>query len=211
MIELDVKYIPYNKIAEEAVSFAIQYGIEEEIPVPIEEVVEFDLGFDIILTENMQRDFDVEGFTTFKDKSIYVDDFIYKNRPYRYRFTLAHEVGHIVLHKSLLEGIELISVTQWEQFIDQVDIKDYNALEFQGYAFGGLVLVQPHKLKTLFEENIEYIKPLVDQARSEGLDREQYLEYAINAMASILSPKFDVSNDVLSRRIIYDDLDKLID
>ncbi len=211
MIELDVKYIPYNKIAEEAVSFAIQYGIEEEIPVPIEEVVEFDLGFDIILTENMQRDFDVEGFTTFKDKSIYVDDFIYKNRLYRYRFTLAHEVGHIVLHKSLLEGIELISVTQWEQFIDQVDIKDYNALEFQGYAFGGLVLVQPHKLKTLFEENIEYIKPLVDQARSEGLDREQYLEYAINAMASILSPKFDVSNDVLSRRIIYDDLDKLID
>jgi len=211
MIELDVKYIPYNKIVEEAVSFAIQYGIEEEIPVPIEEVVEFDLGFDIILTENMQRDFDVEGFTTFKDKSIYVDDFIYKNRPYRYRFTLAHEVGHIVLHKSLLEGIELISVTQWEQFIDQVDIKDYNALEFQGYAFGGLVLVQPHKLKTLFEENIEYIKPLVDQARSEGLDREQYLDYAINAMASILSPKFDVSNDVLSRRIIYDDLDKLID
>jgi Zn-dependent peptidase ImmA (M78 family) len=210
MIELDVKYIPYNKKAEQAVSFAIQYGIDKEIPVPIEEVIEFELGFDIILTENMQRDFDVEGFTSFKGKSIYVDDFIYKNRHYRYRFTLAHEVGHIVLHKSLLEGIELESVTQWEQFIDHVDIKDYNALEFQGYAFGGLVLVQPHKLKPLFEENIEHITPLVAQARSEGLDREQYLEYAINAMASILSSKFDVSNDVLSRRIEYDNLDKLI-
>ena len=71
---------------------------------------------------------------------------------------------------------------------------------------GGLVLVQPHKLKLLFEENIEHITPLVAQARPEGLNREQYLEYAINAMASILSPKFDVSNDVLYRRIEYDNL-----
>ena len=138
MIELDVKYIPYNKIAEQAVSFAIQYRIDKKIPVPIEEIIEFELGFDIIPTPNMQRDFDVEGFTTFKGKSIYVDDFIYKNRHYRYRFTLAHEVGHIVLHKSLLEGIELESVTRWEDFVDSVEKRDYDSLEFQAYAFGGV-------------------------------------------------------------------------
>ena len=211
MIGLDVEYIPYRKIAEEAISFAIQYEIDKKIPVPIEDVIEFKLKFDIIPTQNMQRDFDIAGFTSFKSKSIYVDDFIYKNRHYRYRFTLAHEVGHIVLHKALLKGIELESVTQWEQFVDQVEKRDYDSLEFQGYAFGGLVLVQPHKLKPLFEENIAHITPLVAQAKSEGLDREQYLKYAINAMASILAPSFDVSNDVLSRRIEYDNLDKLID
>ena len=52
-------------------------------------------------------------------------------------------LGFIILvfsniHKALFEGIGLESVTQWEQFIDHVDIKDYNALEFQGYAFGGV-------------------------------------------------------------------------
>jgi len=69
MIGLDVEYIPYRKIAEEAISFAIQYEIDKKIPVPIEEVIEFELKFDIIPTQNMQRDFDVEGFTSFKSKA----------------------------------------------------------------------------------------------------------------------------------------------
>ncbi len=42
MIELNVDYISYKKIEEAAVSFAIQYGIDKEIPVPIEEVIEFE-------------------------------------------------------------------------------------------------------------------------------------------------------------------------
>jgi len=68
------------------------------IPVPIEEIAEFKLGVNIIPIPNLQKTFEVEGFISSDLQNIYVDQFILYERPTRYRFTLAHEIGHIFLH-----------------------------------------------------------------------------------------------------------------
>lgn len=82
-----------------------RYHPQDTLPVPIEEIIELQLKLDIVPTPGLLKGFEIDGFLTRDFSSIYVDDFVQSNRPTRYRFTLAHEVGHLILHKELLEGL----------------------------------------------------------------------------------------------------------
>jgi len=210
MINLDCPFLPYIQISEKAHAFLKQHNADHEIPVEIENIIEYGLGLDIIPIPNLQRDFNIDGFTSQNFSAIYVDEYIYNNREYRYRFTLAHEVGHIVLHKHLLQKHTISSVSDWLDFISEINPNDYDKLEFQGYSFGGLILVPPQHLKDLFKKNVPEVSSQISQARSSGLEREDYLSYAINSIADKLSPFFKVSIDVIDRRIRFDKLENQI-
>jgi Zn-dependent peptidase ImmA (M78 family) len=152
--------ISYEDINNSAEIFLKNHGAGDKLPVPIEEIVEFDLGLDIVPFPGLQRDFDIDGFISGDLTCIYVDDFIFLNRPTRYRFTLAHEIGHFVLHKDLIENIHPKSVADWKDFILQVNEEEYDWLEWQAYTFAGLVLVPR---KSLFEHFSHQIKALEDK------------------------------------------------
>ena len=210
MTQLNVDFLSYKKIASEASRFLLTFGHGDTIPVPIEEIVEFDLKVDIVPVPGLQNVYDIEGATSSDLSTIYVDDFVYGNRPTRYRFTLAHEAGHIFLHGDYFRQFNFDSIDRWKEFESQLDPGDHSKLEFQGYAFGGLVLVPPNHLKSAFEEKITEIHPLIDKAKEIGLQKEAYLDAAIDRMASIIAPIFDVSTGVMVRRIGYDKLEGLI-
>jgi hypothetical protein len=89
MIKLDIPYLPDEDIVPYALDFLLKYNPENKVPVPIEEIIEFDFSIDIVPLPGLQRLCDVEGFISPDFTTIYVDDFVYENRPYRYRFTLA--------------------------------------------------------------------------------------------------------------------------
>ena len=98
---IKASFFSYDEIRNYANHFLKQYHPCREIPIPIEEIAEFQMGLDIVPVLGMLKNFDVDGFTSSDLSNIYVDEFIYSNRPGRYRFTLAHEVGHIILHKEI--------------------------------------------------------------------------------------------------------------
>ena len=91
----------YDDLRKKADDFLRTHNPSSIIPVPIEEIVEFDFIIIIVPVLALQRDFDVEGFTSSDLKNIYVDEYVYTNYLNRYRFTLAHEIGHIILHRNL--------------------------------------------------------------------------------------------------------------
>jgi hypothetical protein len=210
MINLDCPYLPYSRIAEKAHAFLNQHNADLDIPVDIEKIIEYDLGLDIVPIPNLLRDFDIDGFTARNFSAIYVDDYVYSNREYRYRFTLAHEVGHLVLHKNILQKHAVSSVTDWIAFIDEVNPANYSTIETQGYIFGGLALVPPQHLKLHFKKHLSKIIPQVEQAKTNDLAREDYLGYAIDNISVILSPYFKTSTDVIERRIKFDKLENQI-
>ncbi len=210
MIQLDVDYLQYDYIEKQAKRFLTNHSLENKLPIPIEEIIDLKLGVNIVPLPGIQKVFEVEGFTSSDLSTIYVDDYVYSNRPTRYRFTLAHELGHIVLHGDLFKQFSFDSVEQWLKFYQSVDDKDYSKLEFQGYAFGGLILVPRRHLRPLFEKNLKSIDPLIEEARKGGLNKISYLNYAIYKMATILAPYFEVSTDVIQKRIEFDKLDIMI-
>jgi len=210
MIELDVDFLSYDRIATEASKFLSKFEYEDAIPVPIEKIVEYNLQADIVPIPGLQNVFDVEGATSSDLSTIYVDEFIYLNRPTRYRFTLAHETGHIFLHEEYFRHFHFDSIDGWKEFQDEVDPDDYARLEYQCYAFGGLVLVPRHHLKVMFENKLSEILPMIKKAQVMGVTKESYVDVAVDKMSSVLAPEFDVSTGVMVRRIQYDSLQSLI-
>ena len=137
----DIPVYSYEDLRKKADDFLREHHLSGAIPVPIEEIVEFDLKINIVPVLGLQREYEVEGFTSGDLKNIYVDEYVYTDRITRYRFTLAHEIGHIVLHRHLYSAHKFNSIDGWKEFINSLTEKEHSWLEYQGYAFAGLVLV----------------------------------------------------------------------
>ena len=167
----------------------------------IEAIAEFDLGLNIFPFPNLQETFDIEGFISGDLSVIYVDEFIYYQRPARYRFTLAHEIGHYVFHSDLIASFHPQSVADWSKFILAVDEETYDWLEWQAYSLAAAVLVPRVSLKRNFRKELKSLQPKIDFIRSRGLSVEASQDYILNAVATKLIGIYDVSADVLNRRI----------
>jgi len=189
--------LSHEKLNERAEEFLKKHGIGSKLPVPIDEVIEFAYRIDIVPFPNLQRDFDIEGFISGDLSCIYVDDFVFQNRFFRYRFTLAHEIGHLVLHKDLIQSIRPASVVEWKDFILQVDQEAYEWAEWQAYTFAGMILVPRGSLKEDFVRQIQSLKKKIALAKLAELPRDSYEEYVIEPIARNLIEKYEVSKDVL--------------
>ena len=209
MINLNVPYFNDESIALAADSFLKKNSINS-IPVNIEYVIEYNYRMDIVPLPDLQMAFDVEGFSTSDFNVIYVDNFVYGQRYYRYRYTLAHELAHKLLHQKYLSKLKFSSVAEWANVVDQLDPADHSKMEYQAYTFAGMVLVPAQFLRTTFNEQLRLYEPQIEQAKSNGLSRGDYVHTVLDKMAYDLSPKFEVSMNVLFRRIEFESLEKEI-
>ena len=72
-----------------------------EMPVPIESIAEHFLGYDLEITdEGLFSDPNFLGGISFESNTIFVNASVEQHEG-RYTFTIAHEIGHHVLHKEL--------------------------------------------------------------------------------------------------------------
>ena len=77
------------------------------MPVPVESIAEHFLKYDLEITDDgLFADPTFLGGISFETKTIFVNTSIEDNEG-RYTFTIAHEIGHHVLHKDVYD--ELIS------------------------------------------------------------------------------------------------------
>jgi Zn-dependent peptidase ImmA (M78 family) len=123
--EIIAPILSYDDINKRAEDFLREHKRNEILPVDIEAIAEFDLGLNIFPFPNLQETFDVEGFISGDLNVIYVDEFIYYQRPARYRFTLAHEIGHYIFHSDLIASFHPQSVADWSKFVLGIDEETY--------------------------------------------------------------------------------------
>ena len=76
-----------------------------EYPVPVESIAEHFLGYDLEITnEGLFADPKFLGGISFETNTIFVNASV-EDHEGRYSFTIAHEIGHHILHKSLYEEV----------------------------------------------------------------------------------------------------------
>jgi hypothetical protein len=148
----NIEYPRYSHedIARIAASFLSEHHPSETIPAPIEKIVDNSLKIDIVPIPGMHKAFDTDGSTTSDLEAIYVEEFVYDQRPGRYRFTLAHEAGHIVLHDKPYRSLKWDSLEEWKRTAQGIDEEQYRWLEWHANAFAGLVLVPPSLSKNRY-------------------------------------------------------------
>ena len=192
--DLEVPIISYDYIKSTANAFSKEHHPSREIPIPIEEIIEFQMKKDIIPLPGLHQGFEIDGFTSSDLASIYVDEFVYTSRPGRYRFTLAHEAGHIVLHKEIYQKANFQGIKEWKGFINSISEKNHSWLEYQAYAFGGLVLVPHEHLEKL---TLFYVKSI----RENEISFKENWDFAWDLIAAKLAKAFEVSTQVIEKRL----------
>ena len=209
MISLNVPFLANSTIVSKANAFLKDNNLNS-VPIDIELVAEDKYDINIVPFSGLKREYGIDGLPSRDCSAIYVDKSIYEEIPNRLRFTIAHELGHIILHKQYIQQVSWASVDEWISVYENIDTKDINFMEYQAYAIAGLILVPQKSLKTLFIGRLPNINPLIQLAQQSNLTRTDYIEPAIFAMADLLSYQFAVSKEVIARRIRFDELDKLI-
>lgn len=164
-------------------------------------VVELKLGLRIILLADFRRQTGIVSALSNNLRDVYLDEAVADPRSSgnRYRYSLAHEVGHIFLHGDLFKDFPCKSAYDWKRFMCEVDTYEYGWLETHAYQFAGLVLVPPEilraevtRVRAAFEKN--GLKPQQDNVIFE--------EYAVDR----LKGRFQVSGEVIEKRLRKDGL-----
>ncbi len=191
--EIKVPFNSYDSIKKKAELFLEKYHPSGTIPVPIEEIVEFDLKINIVPLPGLHKDMELDGFVASNLKEVYVDETACDAYPSRYRFTLAHEVGHIVLHKKIFQQANFSTFSEWIEFGNSIPEKDYGWLEWQAYCFAGLVLVPQEHLERLTSKYVKHAGALL----------KPNWDYVWEIIAAKLAKEFDVSKEVIEKRFYY--------
>ena len=112
------------------------------------------------------------------------------------RFSFAHELGHLFLHKELYLKFGISSPEDWKDFILNVPENEYRSFEWQANEFAGRLLVPYPKLEAEMEKVGELLKEN---------NLLPFLEKDPDAVLSRISPMlckpFGVSTEVIERRV----------
>jgi Zn-dependent peptidase ImmA (M78 family) len=123
------------KLQEKINSLVTAAGVGGEFPVPVEKLVEH-LGFKCYFFEPDDRTMHISGAVDHKEKKVYINK---EESLQRQLFTVAHELGHIVLHGA---------------GEDYVDYRDYsnNPKETEANNFAGHLLMPESMFRYLWKE-----------------------------------------------------------
>lgn len=195
---LKPKKYRWEEIREKAEEFRSKYVKPVDlIPIPIEEIIEFELGISPWPKKGLLQKIDIDGFLSRDLKYIFVDEDIYNDprQENRLRFTYAHEVGHLVLHSEEIQNCEFRTEEEWIRFREEMSEDDLLWFEQQAYEFAGRLLVPISQLKKELESNRDKIKEFI---KIFGKNSEDIL---LQAISRIICSKFGVSEGVIFRRI----------
>ncbi len=192
-------FLPPAILRQRAEAFLEEHHPSRAIPVPIEHIVEMRFGIDIIPVPGLQQ-YDTVALISQDLGEIRVDEFVYRHRPNRYRFSLAHELAHRVLHAELFREFAFRTVAQWRHLVTEViPDEQYRFLEVHANTFAGLILVPTPELQEAYCD-------FVEKARASGIDPGQLSIEGKKVLRGHLARVFEVSEEAVGRRLIAESL-----
>jgi len=201
-MEFKSPFITIEDIRMTVAGFRSRYWPRDTIPVDIFEIVEFELGIEIRTIVNLREAGDVDALLLGDFKTIVVDqnDFLNERAQNRLRFSIAHEIGHLILHQNTFSKIQYSSIDEWIAFFQEIPEEQYYWIEQHAYEFAGCLLVPREKL-------IEKLNDAVALARSSGFDAwDSSGDSTRQFVAHGIAKYFEVSDQVIEKRLIRENL-----
>ncbi len=172
------------------------------LPVQVLDLAEFDLSLELIPTDGLREQLDIDALLMGDLKSILVDKrgFMNPRMEYRLRFSVAHEIGHLILHRDIYGGLKHGSAREWFDYISAIPEVEYGWVEWQACEFAGRLLVSPDPLREAFQAAIQSAQAA---GYSEWLAAD---EAALDYIATRIAPMFGVSVEVIAKRLLVEKL-----
>ena len=178
-----------------AEKFLNEHAPNRGLPVDIEAIADIKLGIEVRPLPGLYRAFGRNGILLSSGKVIAVDNDDYESYQTRFRFTLAHEIGHIVLHEDYVEAVSLDDVAQaWKQYAD-LPPEDMAEMERDANIFAGFVLVPNRELR----QQLEVVRQKI--LSEHRVDINGKGTEVRDGVAKAMADAFDVSPNVVGRRL----------
>lgn len=147
-----LNYEDIKKIAEE---FLSQNNQDNLVPVPIEEIAELNLNIQIVPIPRLKTTFKIDGFINSTFDQITIDDEVFNRFEERARFTIAHEIGHKILHEKYFKHKKFSIIEEYIKFQESISNNENYILERQANYFAGCILVPGSRLKLEIDNAIK--------------------------------------------------------
>jgi hypothetical protein len=197
MVPFHAPFIPMAQIRAKADEFREEYWSGKDVPVDILEIAEFDLDMEIRPVSSMREQADVDALLLGDMKTIAVDSGLYMDdrRINRMRYSVAHEIGHKILHADIYRNAGITSVEEWMNWFQSIPDDQYSWIEQHAYEFAGRLLVPPDRLKAEWTGAVEKAKKAGFSTWDSSGDAAR--EYIANSICRV----FGVSSQVVEKRI----------
>jgi Zn-dependent peptidase ImmA (M78 family) len=200
---IDAPYWHYTQIREQADSLRVACCQVSIYPVDVFEIAEFCLGLDFQPQRGLKNRFDIDAVLLSDFKTILIDndEFTDKASEPRLRFSIAHEIGHLILHRQHLLTLYVLpkNANDLFRFSSLISETEYRKYEYQANEFGGRLLVP---VDMLVQRIIAYCSSLGVSRFTHSADDPEFLE----ALFANMAKEFGVSSDVIVRRVKYEKL-----
>jgi hypothetical protein len=165
-------------------------------PLDLEELANFDLGIEINIAKGLLEECGSPAQIALSGSTpvITVDSDQYQANTGFYRFSLAHEIAHWVLHRKWLKEVyNLIgTVEDWKAVFRSISQEDYFWIESQADEFAAYLVAPPESLDPFLKSEIALIG-----THLKDLAAEVVLPY----LANPVSQKFGTTTAAAQARI----------
>lgn len=141
-------------VVHAANKFLNTYHPSLSLPIPIEEIVEQKMDIALFAVPGIKSLIGVDAFISSDFTQITIDEDCFVKYPERTRFTIAHEIGHLILHKDWYERYGPKNLDDYLSSHDRIDGQIYKYIEIQAQTFAGLVLVPKDLLLNELKEKL---------------------------------------------------------
>lgn len=193
-----LRYIAPDNLENEAQRFLQEFHPSLAVPVPIEAIVEFRLGLEVIPVPNLWRGFEVDGFLALDGGRIFVDEWQMEHMETRYRFTLAHEIGHWILHRDLYADADVVDLDSYLNAYEAMSDEDQDHWEFQARNLGGRILLPKVPFLAAAEEAFRPFRDKIPKGSDTKL--------VCGRLAKLVASRFHVHEKVAETRLFGDGL-----
>lgn len=135
-----IPYLGRDEIAQRAEELLDECW-DGKFPIDVEAICDY-LGIAIVPVQGLREELEVEAYTAVDFKTIYVDSLRYLDGGARYRFSVAHELGHYILHGEFFSS-RTESFEEWRGLASGYDC---NYVESQANYFAGCLLAPENVL-----------------------------------------------------------------
>jgi len=191
-----VPYLSNYDIEQKVERFRENFG-DNKIPVDIEHIIEIKLKISIAPIPNFLKIIGTDALIASNWQTLYIDndEYMDERRHNRLRFSLAHEIGHFVLHKEIYDSLNIKNLNDYYKLNKDIPREQYGYLETQANKFANYLLIPRKILRVERGKIIERIKEDL-----KGIDIKTLNSY----LAIPLSDIFKVSEEVIA--IALDDV-----
>lgn len=155
---MTIPAIRTQDIIHQADLFLQKYNPLYDCPIPIENIVETKLKINIFPIKDLEKKMGIDGSISKDFKTIEVDEYVYMSQEERARFTIAHEIGHYILHRKLFEAeIAINSEGSFIDFQNKLSISDWGTIEKQAFIFAQELLMPGDIFRQEMDEKIRQL------------------------------------------------------